>query len=348
MPSFEETNQEDQNNPDLQYEPGKQTDLEESDVVVEKSGADTSTEVATLPKAEEKRTEVPEELKPAVLDASIPLPKPAALQKSNTPKEEDPDAAKKPNLRSRWKNSPGENGTEHQTFGAIDDIGEFKESLSGRQTGTPKKRARKTTDRPKRDNREQPDNNNAADENGEKKQRPPRNRNRNRNRKPRGDSAEGEKGNRRSNDRSSPDKKNAAPRKQARDNNKNRENRNNDRSPAKKAKVEEPKGLLGKIVKSIKSIFGGEPEAEPAKQENRNNNGPARKRARQGNGNRNQNCRQGGRNHNENQEGKDGAPARKRPNRRRRPNNRRRNNNNNNNKQQNRPDGAASNKPAES
>ena len=135
MPSFEETNQADQDNPDFKYEPGTHNDLEKSDVVVENSVEETPAPAKNVSTHEKKRTEVPAELKPDVLDASIPLPKPAPLQRNKVAKDPDPDAVKKPNLRSRWKSDASSDSKKQaHSFGQVDDLTGVKESLSGRQS----------------------------------------------------------------------------------------------------------------------------------------------------------------------------------------------------------------------
>ena len=249
MPSFEETNQADQDNPDFQYKPGNQKDLKKSDVVVKNSAEASPTEVEPVPVKQEKRTRVPAELKPDVLDASIPLPKPAPLQKTKVQKFEDPDAAKKPNLRSRWKSdSSNESEPKAQSFGQVDDLTKVQENLSGRPSRPPKKRAKQTMLGLTQGDLEKPENNSEMKEqNGAKPKR-----SRNRKRKNPSDSQHRDN-NKRSEGGSSNAKKTA--RKQA--------NKKTSSKSAQKPKTKQPMGIVGKIVKTIQGLFGDVEKSKP-------------------------------------------------------------------------------------
>jgi|GEM_PF-6103195 len=302
MPSFEETNQADQDNPDFQYEPGTQNDLEKSDVVVDNSVEETPVKAKTVSARKKDRTEVPAELKPDVLDASIPLPKPAPLQRTKVEKFQDPDAAKKPNLRSRWKSDASTASRKQaHSFGQVDNLSGVTENLSGRQSKSPER----PNHSPSPENhREKTDHASASTE--DREDRPKRSRNQNRNRRKRNDSPDEHR------DRNT-GKENAFAEKTARKQAKKRTSRAN--PSASKSTVKQPDTLVGKIVKSIKSLFGGVEHTEPESDKPRRQ-GPNKKQTR--NHNRR---RQGGRSSQpENQEGR--PPAKKRTRRRKRPNNR--------------------------
>ena len=154
MPSFEETNKGDADNPDFQYQPGMNPEkntrspIPETDAATENAPDGSSTETVQ-PKA---RTAIPDELKPAVLDASIPLPKPAPLQKTRQNKADEVGQVKKRNLRSRsGTDSTSGSGKQAQSFGEIENIQDAKESLSGRQSQSSSSNTRRRSARSTRD-----------------------------------------------------------------------------------------------------------------------------------------------------------------------------------------------------
>ena len=238
-------------------------------------------------------------------------PKPAPLQKTKVQKFKDPDATKKPNLRSRWKSdSSNESEPKAQSFGQVDDLTKVQENLSGRPSRPPKKRARQTTSSLTQGDLEKPEHNSEMKgQNGAKPKR-----SRNRKRKNPSDSQHKDN-NKRSESGSSNAKKTA--RKQA--------SKRMSSKSAQKSKTKKPMGIVGKIVNTIQGLFGGveKSKPEPSRPQRKR---PAKKRAHT-------HKRRPGEKPQNNAEGKeDRIPAKKRARRRKRPNNKKRHDGENNGK----------------
>lgn len=308
MPSFEENQNETLPDPALRYEPGQSSQEKQADTT---KPSQSKEEAPAQPKAEpvsesKNSSGIPEELKPANLDASLPLPKPAALQR---PQKTPASSNKRRGMRARSGAAESEKAKD-MGMGEVGDLVEVKENLSGRRAkgdSSAKSRPRK----PRSEKEDKPTEGTAAKasepkENGDRPPAKKRARKRTNNRKRNEEGKEGEK--------SKPQNRNEENRK-----------RNSNNRPPRKAQ-EDDLGFIGQLIKFIKSLFGAE-EKKPTPMRNNSRGGQNRGR-RGGQGNRNNRGRNNNRGNNRNRpnnqrkEGEEGNSERK-PRRRRRPNNRR-------------------------